>query len=217
MRKEKSNILKIGLTGGIGCGKSMVAKFLQEEGIKIVSADQIARDIVNTNIEVKHKLIAHFGTDIYTSAGLLDRQKVAAIVFSDRKALATINSIVHPYVIQEQEAMLQAIAGSGTAQIAGVEAALIYEAGVARRFDLIIVVSAPEKDVLERLRQRDGLTSQQIKDRIQSQLPLTEKMKRADYVIENDGSIEDLKKKVKQLVQELHQRSCTSASRSDRS
>ena len=176
-------MLKIGLTGGIGCGKSLVADFLKEEGIKIVSADQIAKEIVNSNTEVKSKLITEFGADIYTLNGVLDRKKLAAIIFTNKEARSKINAIVHPYVIKHQGKELKKIEKSGKADIAGVEAALIYEAHAEHQFDVVVVVRAPLEIVISRLQKRDGLSRSEIMNRIRSQMPLEEKMRRADYVI----------------------------------
>ena len=199
-------MLKIGITGGIGCGKSLVVKFLQQEGIIIISADQIAKEIVNSNNEVKQKLITEFGADIYTPQGMLDRKKVANIVFSNAKARDKINAIVHPVVISRQSQELIKIEQSGNAEIAGVEAALIYEAHTEQQFDVVIVVSAPLEDVIKRLQQRDGLSRSQILKRVNSQLPVAKKIERADYVIHNNGSVENLKIKVKVLAQWLNRK-----------
>lgn len=193
-------MLKIGLTGGIGCGKSIVAKFLNEQGIKIFSADQIAKEIMNSNAEVKSKLIAEFGAQIYNSQGNLDRKKVAKIIFSNNEARHKINAIVHPYVISYQKEQLKKIEESGETDIAGIEAALIYEAHIEHQFDVIVVVNAPLEMVIERLQKRDGLTHFEIMNRLQSQMPVEEKLNRADYIIENNGSIDDLKFQVQTLV-----------------
>ena len=181
-------MLKIGLTGGIGCGKSLVAKFLKQEGIPIINADQIAKEIINSNPEVKSKLIAEFGAHIYTSVGMLNRKKVAEIIFANNKAREKINAIVHPYVIQRQEEKLEQIEKKGQTDIAGVEAALIYEAHAEHQFDFMVIVSAPQELVIERLQNRDGLTRTEIMKRIRSQMPIEEKINRADYVIHNEGS-----------------------------
>ena len=193
-------MLKIGITGGIGCGKSLVVKFLQQEGVIIISADQIANEIVNSNSEVKQKLISEFGADIYTSNGLLDRKKVADIVFSNAEARIKINTIVHPVVITRQSEELKKIEESGKIEIAGVEAALIYEAHAEHQFDAVIVVTAPLESVIKRLQKRDGLNKSEIMKRINSQMALEEKIERADYVVHNNGSIDELKLNVKELV-----------------
>ena len=200
-------MLKIGITGGIGCGKSLVADFLKEEGIKIISADKIAREIMISNTDVKAKLIAEFGSQIYTAKGELNRKELADIIFSNNEAREKINAIVHPYVIEHQAEELKRIEESGKIDIAGVEAALIYEAHAEHQFDFIIVVSAPSDIVIDRLQKRNGLRQFEIMNRIRSQIPLSEKIKRADYVIVNDGSIEILMSRVKILVNWLKEKS----------
>ena len=199
-------MLKIGLTGGIGCGKSLAAGFLREQGVKVISADLIAKEIINSNTLVKSCIIAEFGPHIYTPEGLLDRKKMAAIVFSKNKALKKINALIHPYVIKYQEDALKKIEDSGETDIAAVEAALIFEAQAEHRFDFVVVVSAPLEIVLKRLQKRDGLTLSAINNRIRSQMPLEEKIKRADYVIINDGSIDELRLKVKELVVKIRRK-----------
>lgn len=193
-------MIKIGLTGGIGSGKSLVAQFLNKNGIVIISADEIAKQLVNTDTNIKKQLITEFGTDIYDEQGTFNRAKVAQIVFSNEQLRQKINSIVHPHVLNQQQAILDDLEQQGAMDIAGVEAALIFEAGSENQFDYIIVVHAPYDKVVARLKQRDHLSEQQIQQRIESQLPVQEKIKRADYVIQNDGTIDDLKAKVQELV-----------------
>jgi len=193
-------MIKIGLTGGIGCGKSLVAQLLEKHGVRIISADQIAKELVNSHSDIKAALIAEFGEAIYTTQGILDRKKVAAMVFSNPDVRKKINEIIHPNVLQQQNEALTKLEATKAVAIAGVEAALIYEAQAEHQFDLMVVVSAPINEVIERLKDRDGLTEQEILSRINSQMPLAEKEKRADYIITNDGSIEGLEKKVILLI-----------------
>ena len=193
-------MIKIGLTGGIGSGKSLVAQFLSENDIIMISADQIAKQLVNTDTNIKKQLITEFGTDIYDEHGKLNSAKVAQIIFSNEQARQKINSIVHPHVLNQQQAILEDLEQHGAVDIAGVEAALIFEAGSENQFDYIIVVHAPYEKVAARLKKRDHLSEQQIQQRIESQLPVQEKIKRADYVIHNDGTIEELKTKVRELI-----------------
>lgn len=197
-------MIKIGLTGGIGCGKTIVAQMLKQAGIPVISADLIAKDIVNSNNEVRNKLIKEFGDKVYRENGVMDRTIVAKIVFSDQKAREKINAIVHPYVIKQQHDELKKIEREGKNTIAGVEAALIYEAKSEYQFDYMIVVSAPFKDIIRRLKARDKLDDAEILKRIRSQMPLEEKIKRADYVIHNDSTLQALETKTKELIQWLH-------------
>jgi len=192
-------MIKIGITGGIGCGKSVVANLLRERGFPIIDADKIAKEIIKTNVTVKNRIIDEFGPDVYAKNGTLDRYRMAEIIFSQPDARKKLNAIVHPFVIDFQNQQLQQYEQKGVA-IAGVEAALIFEAHAERHFDVIIVVSAPSSMVIERIHERDDLSISEITNRIQSQMPVAEKIKRADYVVSNDGTIDDLKEKVRQLI-----------------
>ncbi len=198
-----NDMLKIGITGGIGCGKSLVVQMLGEQGIPIISADRIATDIILTHPDVRSELSAEFGPGIYSTDGLLNRSQFADIIFTDESARRKVNAIVHPHVLERQESELKKLEKQCVA-IAGVEAALIYEAHAEHQFDYVVVVSAPRKIVIERLQKRDDLTPQEILSRIQSQMPLEEKIMRADYVIHNHGSVEDLRNQVDLFMQWLN-------------
>jgi dephospho-CoA kinase len=193
-------MLKLGITGGIGCGKSEVCRLLEEMGIPIIHADLVAREIIDSNEEIKSQIKAAFGDDVYLPEGKLDRKKVANIIFNDEDAKQTINQIVHPYVIQYQKTELEKLERSGKCKFAGVEAALIFEAGAEQHFDVIVVVAASEETVVERLMERDGLSREQILKRINSQMPLSDKIKRADIVVHNDGSLDELNHEVNRLL-----------------
>ncbi|MDZ7261805.1 MAG: dephospho-CoA kinase [candidate division KSB1 bacterium] len=193
----------VGLTGGIGCGKSEVCRMLGELGARIIDADTMAKQISETNEQVKAELKACFGNDIYLADGKLDRAKLGRIIFSDETARLRINQIVHPYVIKEIDKEIERCRRLGQWPVVVVEAALIYEAGVADKFDYVVVVSAPAETVMERLSKRDRLSRQEIRDRIQSQLPLEIKEKKAHYVLRNEGDLSELREKVAQLYRWL--------------
>ncbi len=193
-------MLKIGITGGIGCGKSEVCRLLEEKGIPIIHADLVAREMIDSREEIKSQIKAAFGDDVYFPDGKLDRKKVANIIFNDEDAKQTINQIVHPHVIQYQKTELEKLERSGKYKFAGVEAALIFEAGAEKQFDVIVVVAASQETVIQRLMKRDGLSREGILKRIQSQMPLSEKIKRADIVVHNDGSLDELNHEVNRLL-----------------
>ncbi len=197
-------MLKIGITGGIGCGKSEVCKLLKRSGIPIIRADQVAKLMMNSKGTITSQLEEVFGKDIYLPDGMIDRKIVAQIIFSDESAKETINKIVHPHVIEYQQRTLDRLRKAGKFEVAGVESALIYEANFDDQFDLIIVVNAEQETVFQRLMKRDGFSKDEILKRIESQMDLAEKVKRADYVINNDGSLQDLESEVKKLLNWLH-------------
>jgi len=192
-------MLKLGITGGIGCGKSEVCRLLEQNGIPIIHADLVAREMMETHAEIKSQIKQAFGDEVYLPNGRLDRKRLAEIIFSDEQAKLGINQIVHPQVIEYQKKELEKLEQSGTYKFAGVEAALIFEAGVEQQFDVIIAVAASEETVIQRLMKRDGLSKEEIIKRIGSQMPLSEKIKRADIVIHNDGSLDELNHEVKRL------------------
>ncbi|MBN1154762.1 dephospho-CoA kinase [candidate division KSB1 bacterium] len=192
-------MIRIGLTGGIGAGKSTVARILIESGIPVIHADQLARELVDTDESVRSRIVEHFGEDIYRQDGKLDRKRMAEIVFADDQARSRLNSIVHPVVIARQAEMLAELERSDV-EIACIEAALIFEAKSTAQFDIIVVVISPLEDVLLRLRQRDALSEGQIRARLDSQLSASKKAEMADYVIVNDGTLEDLYQKTMSFI-----------------
>jgi len=200
LKSRQIKMLKIGITGGIGCGKSEVCRLLEEKGIPIIHADLVAREMINNNEEIKSQIKQAFGEDVYLVDGKLDRKRMAEIIFNDDVAKKTLNHIVHPHVIKFQKDELERLEKSGKHKYAGVEAALIYEARAESQFDLMIVVAATKKNVIKRLEKRDGLSKGEILKRIHAQMPLSQKTKRADFVIHNDGSLDELNHEANRLL-----------------
>ncbi len=193
-------MLKIGITGGIGCGKTEVCRLLEQNGIPIIHADLVAKEMMDTNEEIKSRVKRIFGEQAYLPSGKLDRKRVADIIFTDEAAKKIINQIVHPFVIEYQKKELEKLERSGKYRFAGVEAALIFEAGAQQQFDEMVVVAAAEKTVIQRLMKRDGFSMPAIMKRIESQMALSKKIKRADIVINNDGSLDELNHEVNRLL-----------------
>ena len=195
-----STMIKIGLTGGIGCGKSTVAKMLTQRGIPVIQADELAKQIMQSDPDVKRRLVDLLGDEIYTSDGSLNRKRIADLIFSNAALRNRLNAIVHPVVIALQQEELERLAQTGMA-MAAVEAALIYEAGSHSTFDVILVVAAPEKVVLDRLKRRDPLSEDDIRKRLAAQIPVAEKVRRADYVIDNKGTKSELEAQCDAFIQ----------------
>jgi len=193
-------MIKIGITGGIGCGKSELCRLLEQRGIPIIHADLVAREMMESHPEIRTQLKQAFGNDVYMPDGKLDRKRLAALIFNDELAKHRVNSIVHPHVIEYQKNELEKLERSGQYRFAGVEAALIFEARAEKQFDVIVVVAASEQTVIRRLMKRDGLSKQEIMKRIAAQMPLEEKIKRADIVIYNDGPLDELNHEVSRLL-----------------
>jgi dephospho-CoA kinase len=183
-----------GLTGGIGSGKSEVAKRLLERGLPLVNADRLARLAVVPGSPGLAQIATHFGAAVVTATGELDRARLAQRVFSDGGARRALDAIVHPIVRQLAAEHFQAIAERGE-PLACYEVPLLYEVGLEQALSPVVVVNSPAPLIRDRLRARDGFTDAQIDARIAAQMSLDEKVRRADYVIENDGTLAQLRER----------------------
>ena len=172
----------IGLTGGIGSGKSVVAKVFATLGIPVFNADDEAKRIMQTSPEIKNKLIEQFGLEIYNEHGL-DKEKLASIVFNDPFQLQLLNAIVHPVTIQAAKDW----AAKQTTPYVIKEAALIFESAAADGLFKVIGVTAPLSLRIQRVMQRDGVSKEQVEARMQHQISDTIKMRLCDYVIQNNN------------------------------
>lgn len=189
--------MKIGLTGGIGCGKSTVLRMLQEHGATVAETDAIAKRLLNEDPEIRQELILAFGSEMYDAQGTVDRVALASIVFSNPEKLRVLESLLHPRVRAEWTRLS---AKSETSLI--VEIPLLFEKSLQSHFDLTLCVAASQQTCVSRLLQR-GLSEEQIKQRQANQLPLSEKMQRADIVILNNGSLECLRQQIQSLLPKL--------------
>tara|TARA_B110000014_G_scaffold76227_1_gene52131 strand:+ start:1088 stop:1681 length:594 start_codon:yes stop_codon:yes gene_type:complete len=196
-------MLRIGLTGGIGTGKSTASKILKEFGAFIFDADKEAKKILLSNETIKGELISEFGTDIMTGDGDLDNNKLARVAFQDQNHQLTLNTIVHPYVFKEIDKNFDKEQNSGKHDIFIVDAALIYESGADTHMDYVIVITALIKTRMERALARETLNREEILRRIDLQWPEEDKASLADFVIHNDGSEEDLRKNISEIYTEL--------------
>lgn len=187
-------IIILGLTGGIGSGKSLVASYLEKYGAKVLYADQIARKIIDTNKLIKKKIIHTFGKEVYLPNGHLDRSKVADLIFKYPELKSILNKIVHPATIRVIDETIKKLKIKEGTRLVVLEAALIFEAGVERKFDYILVVNAPINIRISRLIKRDKISREKIRNRIKSQISNREKITRADFIINNIGTKKDLEK-----------------------
>ncbi len=174
-------VLRIGLTGGIGSGKSVVAKVFETLGIPVYYADDEAKMLMNTNAGLKAAIIKNFGERSYTN-GELNRKYIASIVFNDEKKLELLNSLTHPATIRDAEEWIK----QQTSAYIIKEAALLFESGAGKILDYVIGVYAPLPIRIKRVIARDGVTEEEIMKRIMRQMDEEEKMKRCDFVITND-------------------------------
>lgn len=190
--------LLIGLTGSIGAGKSSVARFFEDAGIPVLSADSIAKELMAGDPGMRSDIIDAFGPDAY-NGDTLDRKWLAGQVFGDREKLDRLNDIVHPRTIAEQGVRARALIDHGAA-IVVCEAALIYETGGESRFDYIIVVDADQDLRYRRAAERDGVSVEEVRKRDAMQMPAKEKVAAADFMIENNGTEEELKRKTAMIL-----------------
>lgn len=188
---------KIGITGGIGSGKSVFCEFLKEKSFVVLNADELAKELLAKDAGIKKKVITEFGDEAYKNE-IPDKKYLAEKVFSDPNNVEKINSIIHPLVIKEIEKVFEKY--SGTQKIIFVEAALIYEAEMDELFDYIVLVTADEKIREERKKKYDDMSAEEFQKRLNNQIPDSEKKKAADFVFENNGSKSDLRKKADLLL-----------------
>jgi len=192
----------IGLTGGIASGKSTVSRMFQRMGARVVDADVIARRIVEPGRPAYRDIVRAFGRQVVAPDGTLDRKRLGAQVFADPKKLARLEQITHPRIAREARREIAAHRRAG-APLVVYDAALLVEKGWYRGLDGLAVVSVPKKVQLQRLMGRDGLSRSAARQRLRAQLPLAAKLKVADYVIDNSGSLEQTEAQVKQLWRQL--------------
>ena len=196
-------MLAVGLTGGVASGKTTVAQILKEEGAILLDADQIARDLVEPQTPIWAEVIKAFGTSILDEDGSIRRKKLAALVFSDPHRRKRLNEILHPAIRKEVARRLKEIGRRNPEAIVIVDAALLVETGDYREMDRLIIVTSTETQQLERLRQRDGASREQALAIVTSQMGAEEKVKVADFVIRNEGSLEETKKRAREIFREL--------------
>jgi dephospho-CoA kinase len=189
----------IGLTGNIGCGKSVVAKMFEELGAKVIDADQIARMIVQPGEPAWKEIIEKFGKDILKDDGTIDRKKLGKIVFEDEGKREELNQITHPRIIGKIRELIEKYRRENQ-KVVVVEAALIVEkGGLSDIIDELIVVTSDEETQIKRLVEGRGLSKEEAISRIRSQMPVEEKVKHATYVIDNSGNLEETRKQVERI------------------
>jgi dephospho-CoA kinase len=201
-------LLKVGLTGGVACGKSTVGEMFVARGAKLIKADEIAHQLMQPGQPVYQEVVQHFGRGIVQEDGTIDRQKLARAAFGGGR-VEELNRLVHPAVIAHQERWMEEEAARHRDAVVIVEAALILEAGVQKRFDRIIVVTCRPEQKAARFAQRQNITNeaaqQEVERRQKAQRSDEDKIRAADYVIDNSGSRAETERQVEQISRELTQ------------
>jgi len=188
-------MLKVGITGGIGSGKSVVSKIIESLGYPVFNSDQVSKDLVNTHPEIKAGLIALFGEEIYTKDGL-NKSLLAKIIFSDDDARTKVNTLIHPRV---REAFADFAENASSSMVFN-EAAILFETGANEQMDQMILVTAPEALRIKRVMSRDGVSEDEVKGRINKQWSDDKKIDLADFVLINDEKEPLLKQVVDALT-----------------
>jgi dephospho-CoA kinase len=202
-------MLRVGLTGGIGCGKTTVAAMMHELGCHVLDADEAAHQLIEPGGAAYDEVVREFGREVLDSAGCIDRAKLAAVVFADPARLARLNAIIHPRVFTERARELRRLEQADPHGVAVIEAALLVEAGYYKQLDCLIVVWCRPEQQFARLTDPAlgrALTRDQAERRIASQLSVAEKRKLADYEIDASGTIEETRRQVVALVETLKRR-----------
>ena len=196
-------MLKVGLTGGIGSGKSTASKFLSELGAFVLDADTEAKNLLSTNDIVQHELISEFGTDIINLSGEIEKKKLSRLAFQDVDHQRRLNSVIHPYIYDLIDSAYEKVLSDGKHNVFIIDAAMIYESGYNTHLDYVIVITAQLKKRMERALSRNTLTREEILKRMEFQWTEEEKVNMSDFVIHNDGSEEELNVNIKSLMKKL--------------
>ncbi len=199
-------MLSVGLTGGIGCGKSTVAAMMSELGCRVLNADRMAHALIAPGEPAYDEIRRQFGPNVLAADGSIDRARLAAVVFADAAKLASLNAIVHPLVLRELDRELERLSRIDPHGVAVIEAALLIESGYNQRLDRLVLVTCTREQQLERLTNPAfgrAMSREQAEKRIAAQMPLEEKRKLAHDEIDCSGSLEYTKRQVRMLVEQF--------------
>ena len=196
-------MLKVGLTGGIASGKSTVSKIFASFGAKVLDADEVAREVLLPGQPAWTRLRQVFGEEFFHPDGTVKRKQLRKLVFADPEKRSQLNAIVHPEVMREINRRSEVLSSSAQNGVLLVDVPLLLEVGVANRFDKVVVVYVSESVQINRLQQRDGISEEEAKQALKVQMALSQKVKQADYLIDNSGTLEETLAQVEKVWDEL--------------
>ena len=198
-------MLRVGLTGSIATGKSFVSGVLAGLGCHVADADQIARKVVEPGTAGLRRIVEEFGPASLREDGTLDRAALSAIIFADEGKRALMNSLLHPLIMAEQDALLKGWEREDPRGVGVIDAALLIESGGYKRFDKLVVVHCRPEVQLERLMRRNNLSREDALARINAQLPQGEKLRHADFDVDTSGSFEETRARVEEVYEQLRE------------
>jgi dephospho-CoA kinase len=199
-------MLLVGLTGGLATGKSFVGRSLRDLGCQLIQADELGHQVLARRGEAYQPVVEEFGADLVNADGEIDRRLLASRVFSHPDRLARLNALVHPHVHAREQALVAEFSRRDPSAIVVVEAAILIETGSYKRFDVLVLAVCPEADQIERAMHRDGITRQEAADRLARQMPLAEKRRFADFLIDTSGTKERTHAQVRAVYRALRER-----------
>ena len=198
-------MLRVGLTGGIATGKTTVGRMFVDLGCHLIDSDDITHHLFEPGQEVHDAVISAFGTHVIAPGGAIDRKILGNIVFNNPEARAKLNSLVHPAIIRRQQEFLREVAAKDPKGIGIVSAALMVEIGTYKNYDKVVVVSCSPAEQRRRLKARTGLSDDQVEARIRAQMPMEEKVKYGDYVIDTSGDLGATRGQVEKINSRLRE------------
>lgn len=191
------------MTGGVASGKTTVAQFFAELGAQVIDADRVGHELLRPGLPAYREILARFREEILDSSEEVDRKRLGRMVFAQPEKLHALNAILHPRIIERVEELAGQCHAQHPQAVVLVDAALLYEVGIADRFAKIVVAWCRPEQQIERLMAKTGITRGEAEQRLAAQMPAEEKRRRADYVIDCSGSLDETRKQVMELFQEL--------------
>jgi dephospho-CoA kinase len=198
-------MLIVGLTGGIGSGKSAVAEMFRQEGAEVIDFDHLARLVVEPGKPAWRDIVDYFGPRILSSDRTLNRVALAEIVFSDEESRKALEGFTHPRIFEKRDALLERIKGKDPLSVVVIDFPLLFELGLRNGLDEVILVYVPREVQIERVANRDNLAREAVEKRLKAQMPIEEKRSLSDYVIDNQGSLTETRTQVQRIMLELRE------------